>query len=644
MSTRLRRRPIARRATASEGSHACPRRPGSPATGVACKNWPPARTSAATSTPSSPRGSSRRRTASRAAASCRSWPPRRRWRASPAAAGPRRRSSPSRSAPPARRPARPSTTPRRWNSAASPCRCWRPAYDGRPDQDRRQPGPPRQPRRRLGHRAGERPGPVRRGPQPHRRAARRRPRDRRHLGRLREGRRHHHGRRRPRPGILAEPSLSPSRRRLQDELQQALPQLRWFEHDPIDDRDARDGAARAFGRPVPRRALARAREGDRRLRREPAAGPPAGPAQRADVRARPSSRGREDEPALRVRAGGRRRPASSPTTGSRSPAADVPFALALLAGELFVNQHLPVPAGAGFTAADLGPWAAQTADRTRRCAPSRRISSRTAAPAWSPSARRQPAGAHHLVARDQRRAGQRRAPPSPTSRCPPPAPGLADLTGGAAAAGQVETLVILGGNPVATAPADVDFAAALGRARTSIHLSEHQDATGRLCTWHLPRTHYLEAWGDAAGRRRQPGRGAAAHRAAVRRPQRPRTAGAVAGQPGPEGPRRGPRQLPPARRRRSARRRATIPASRSAGAPSCTTVSCRPPAAGETPALAATAGLDAPRGQATLSPETPRADHQGRHLPARRPLRRQRLAPGTAGLRHQAVVGQRREP
>jgi molybdopterin-containing oxidoreductase family iron-sulfur binding subunit len=63
--------------------------------------------------------------------------------------------------------------------------------------------------------------------------------------------------------------------------------------------------------------------------------------------------------------------------------------------------------------------------------------------------------------------------------------------------GSVNTLVILGGNPVYDAPADLDFAGALGKVATSIHLSEYDNETSQRCTWHLPRAHFLESWGDA---------------------------------------------------------------------------------------------------------------------------------------------------
>jgi MoCo/4Fe-4S cofactor protein with predicted Tat translocation signal len=63
--------------------------------------------------------------------------------------------------------------------------------------------------------------------------------------------------------------------------------------------------------------------------------------------------------------------------------------------------------------------------------------------------------------------------------------------------GAVRTLVILGGNPVYDAPADLDFAGALAKTPTSIALTHAVDETATLATWHIPRAHYLEAWGDA---------------------------------------------------------------------------------------------------------------------------------------------------
>src|SRR5262249_41603427 len=60
----------------------------------------------------------------------------------------------------------------------------------------------------------------------------------------------------------------------------------------------------------------------------------------------------------------------------------------------------------------------------------------------------------------------------------------------------VQALFILGGNPVYEAPADLKFAAALGKVPFRAHLGFYADETAALCDWHVPETHYLEAWSD----------------------------------------------------------------------------------------------------------------------------------------------------
>lgn len=62
--------------------------------------------------------------------------------------------------------------------------------------------------------------------------------------------------------------------------------------------------------------------------------------------------------------------------------------------------------------------------------------------------------------------------------------------------GEVDTLIIIGGNPVYDAPADLNFEAGLGKVQDSVHLAFYHNETSLHCTWHLNRAHYLEAWGD----------------------------------------------------------------------------------------------------------------------------------------------------
>ncbi len=63
-----------------------------------------------------------------------------------------------------------------------------------------------------------------------------------------------------------------------------------------------------------------------------------------------------------------------------------------------------------------------------------------------------------------------------------------------------ELLFILGGNPVFTAPADLNFKERLlsrsAKALRVVYLGQYNDETAALCHWHIPEAHYLESWGD----------------------------------------------------------------------------------------------------------------------------------------------------
>ncbi len=71
--------------------------------------------------------------------------------------------------------------------------------------------------------------------------------------------------------------------------------------------------------------------------------------------------------------------------------------------------------------------------------------------------------------------------------------------------GKVETLLILGVNPVYTAPHDFDFASKIKfdeekkrkPIKNTIYVGSHFDETAELCDWHVAESHYLETWGDA---------------------------------------------------------------------------------------------------------------------------------------------------
>ena len=64
------------------------------------------------------------------------------------------------------------------------------------------------------------------------------------------------------------------------------------------------------------------------------------------------------------------------------------------------------------------------------------------------------------------------------------------------AAGVVDTLVVIGANPVYDAPADLEFAKHAAKATFRLHAGCYADETAALSTWHIPTHHDLEAWSD----------------------------------------------------------------------------------------------------------------------------------------------------
>ncbi len=63
--------------------------------------------------------------------------------------------------------------------------------------------------------------------------------------------------------------------------------------------------------------------------------------------------------------------------------------------------------------------------------------------------------------------------------------------------GHIETLLILGVNPVYAAPASLNFGSAIKKARLVVRLGQFFDETSRWSHWHVPEAHYLETWSDS---------------------------------------------------------------------------------------------------------------------------------------------------
>jgi len=64
-------------------------------------------------------------------------------------------------------------------------------------------------------------------------------------------------------------------------------------------------------------------------------------------------------------------------------------------------------------------------------------------------------------------------------------------------AGEVEFLMILGGNPAFTAPADLKFAEKMSKVGLIAYHGLYVDETAHLAHWNLPAAHALESWDDA---------------------------------------------------------------------------------------------------------------------------------------------------
>ncbi len=81
-----------------------------------------------------------------------------------------------------------------------------------------------------------------------------------------------------------------------------------------------------------------------------------------------------------------------------------------------------------------------------------------------------------------------------TSQRAPYASQLKELTD--AMEGFATTLLILDGNPVYDAPADLKFADALKKVKNTIYVGLTENETSRECIWFANASHPLEAWGD----------------------------------------------------------------------------------------------------------------------------------------------------
>jgi molybdopterin-containing oxidoreductase family iron-sulfur binding subunit len=86
--------------------------------------------------------------------------------------------------------------------------------------------------------------------------------------------------------------------------------------------------------------------------------------------------------------------------------------------------------------------------------------------------------------------------PSPLLGAGDPRHSLASLAE-ALRAGDVDTLVCVGGNPSYATAGALEMSALIRRVRQSVYVGLYENETARDCGWTVPAAHFLERWGDA---------------------------------------------------------------------------------------------------------------------------------------------------
>lgn len=280
--------------------------------------------------------------------------------------------------------------------------------------------------------------------------------------------------------VLADGTPSPTRMRVREKLARVMPGARWVDWDPLAPAHESEGLALATGVPaVSRLKLENARVvagfGSDFLFRHPSSV--------ANARAF----------AERRRRGENRLYVFEPVPTLTGAAADhrlavrperVVVLLVALAHELAsrgLRLALPLPAAGPLGPAEQGLLAQCARDLLRAGKNGLIVAGEHLPPA-----------AHALVFALNRALGAEGETVS-YFPAPPRDATLAELQA-AAERGEVELLLILGGNPAVTAPS-LPWAELAAKAQV-VRLGLFEDETSRLARWHVPQAHFLESWGD----------------------------------------------------------------------------------------------------------------------------------------------------
>jgi Fe-S-cluster-containing dehydrogenase component/anaerobic selenocysteine-containing dehydrogenase len=280
--------------------------------------------------------------------------------------------------------------------------------------------------------------------------------------------------------ILTGRITSPSLVAQLDALKRSMPQMKWVRYEPVDDDAVREGAMVAFGRP----ATVLPRFKDARVVLALDADPIGfGPEQIRNAR--------EIVDARRAHT-----PADSLRLYSVEPDWSLTGALAdhrvALRPELVRNVAIEVARAMG---AALGP--ATLPDETRPFADAAAADLRARrGGALVITGPRQPAEVHALCHWIN---AQLQAPVDVIAPVDPVKEGhieslrtlVSDIRDK-----HVESLLIVGANPVYDAPGSLGFGEAIAAIPFTAHFGSYRDESAQSCAWHLPLTHALEGWSD----------------------------------------------------------------------------------------------------------------------------------------------------
>ncbi len=295
--------------------------------------------------------------------------------------------------------------------------------------------------------------------------------------------------------VLAEPSSSPTRAALQQRLKAVFPQMVWVDYCAVDDDNSRVGSTLAFGKPLRAHYAFDKAKVILSLDSDFAVQHPNALAWARDL-------GRSREPD-----GGMSRLYAIESTFTHvGSIADHRLALRaelIKAVAVYLDAALSeqLQGAAASGAPQPKPSAAFLEDAYVTKFLSVLVKDLVAAPGKSliVVGEQQPPEVHALAHRLNTLLGNVGATVSYTEDEPNRArsrENIATLTQ-AMKAKSVDTLIVLGVNPVYDAPADVGFAEALAGVPHSVQLGLYEDETAKKCAWHLPAAHWLESWGDA---------------------------------------------------------------------------------------------------------------------------------------------------